>query len=138
MYVSNAPLVHGGLGGLVEVDGIGPSEGPSVVVDDEMFSGVGDSEGGSCGPSGPVSGCAVDFRTELEVGTEGIFPAVGDMVGFGIGVSGGADGLELCACDGALELGEGFAGLAGLKEEKGEGEQKNGCDRARGHPSGIN
>jgi len=54
-----------------------------------------------------------------------------------VGVSGGADGLELCAGDGALELGEGFAGLAGLKEEKGEGEQKDWCDRARRHPSGI-
>ena len=46
-----------------------------------------------------------------------------------MGVSGGADGLELCACDGALELGEGFAGLAGLQEEKNEW-QEGECETA--------
>lgn len=79
--VSDSPFVHGRLGGFVEVDGVGTREGPSVVVNDEMFAGVGDSEGGSCGPAGPVSGGAVDFWTKLQVGTEGVLTSVRDVIG---------------------------------------------------------
>ena len=127
--VSDAPLVHGGLRRLVEVDGVGAGEGPAVVVDDEMFSGVGDSEGGSRGPARPVSGCAMHFWTKLQIGSEGIFPAVGDVIGFGMGVGGGANGLKLCARDGALELRKGFGRLAGLQEEKNEW-QEGECETA--------
>ncbi len=78
--VPDAPLVHRGLGWFIEIDGVGSGEGPSVVIDDKMFTGVGDPECGSGGPARPVSGCTVDFRTELQVRAEGVFASVGDVV----------------------------------------------------------
>lgn len=78
--VSDSPLVHGGLGGFVEVDGVRSRESPAVVVDDEMFTGIGDSEGGSGWPAGPVRSGAMHFWTKLQVGAEGIFSSVHDMV----------------------------------------------------------
>jgi hypothetical protein len=52
-----------------------------------------------------------------------------------MGVGGGANGLKLCARDGALELRKGFGRLAGLQEEKNEW-QEGECETAA-HPLSV-
>ena len=123
---ADAPGVHGVFGGAIEVDGIGACEGPAVVIDLEDFGGFDDPKNGPCGPAGPIGGGAMD-GAGAESATEGIVIGVGGVIAFGVGIRGGADGLELGAGDRRLVFGEWSRGGAGGEEgDEGQKEKERG------------
>ncbi len=132
--IADAPRVHRGTRRFVEVDGVSSDQGGAVVIDDEVFAGVGDTEPGASGPAGPVCGSAVEARAVLEGGSEGVLAAVDDVIGFRVGVGGGAHLLEFRAGDGALIFWSTFIGaLAGWEGEEREEQRGEREERAEMH-----
>lgn len=91
--VFDAVLFHGGLGGFVEVDGVGADECGAVVVDFVEVGFAFDFKNGAYWVNGPV-GCGTAHVAVFELGAFGGFFAVFDVIFFGVGVGGGADVVD--------------------------------------------
>ena len=92
--MANAPLIHGGARGFVEIDGISADEGAAVVIDLIEDTGLfGDAEEGAFGIARPIGGGAADV-TEAERGADRAELAIDEVIGFVVGVGRGANGAE--------------------------------------------
>lgn len=68
--MANAPLIHGGARGFVEIDGVGADERAAVVIDLIEDAGLfGDAEEGAFGIARPI-GCGTANVAEAERGAD--------------------------------------------------------------------
>ena len=93
---ANTPVVHFGPGRTVQIDGVPPSQCPTVIVDLVDLATGEDYEFRTGRPPGPVSSRAPD-RSELKSRADGTGIAVRPMITFRVSISGSPHFHELAA-----------------------------------------
>lgn len=115
-HAAHTPVIHGGAGGLVKIDGVGSGQGPTVIVDLEDFTRGCDLKYSADRPARPIGGSAVD-RVEAQLGAESVARSIFSMIALGVRVSGGANFLYVPTGQGTFVIGQGTPRAADQREE---------------------